>query len=245
MRRPDFRAQLDTLIERGVSIHLGSLGALAAMLLQAPIIGGFIGLAWKGQEPVAQTHFVMSVAALWMGCLNACTAIVHERAVYERERMFDLDVRAYLLSKLAVLCAVGVAQSVLLLAAQGWLMHLKESPLSLALTFLALASAGISASGLGLLVSACARTAYGAVVSVPILLVPQILFSELVLQANVQSGLPRTLERLTITKWCAKALGDAAGGIDWGVQLGSHAALAAGLAAFLALAYAKLRIDEL
>ena len=39
MSAPAFRGQLDILIDRNLAIHWGGLGALAAMLLQAPIIG--------------------------------------------------------------------------------------------------------------------------------------------------------------------------------------------------------------
>ena len=99
MVRPGFRRQLDILVDRAIAVHLGSLGTLLMMLAQAPIIGWFIGLAWRGQEAVPQTYFIMSVAALWMGCMNACTAIVVERPIFLRERMFDLDIQSYLLSK--------------------------------------------------------------------------------------------------------------------------------------------------
>lgn len=244
MARPAFRRQLDILVDRNVAIHWGSFGTVSLMLLQAPIIGGFIGLAWKGQEPAAQTHFVMAVAALWMGCMNATTSVVQERAVYMRERMFELDLGAYLLSKLAVLAVIGAVQAILLLAAQGRLMHLKESFGAQALTFLIMAATDVAAAGLGLLISTMAKTSYGAVVAVPILLIPQVLFSKVILQGNIDKGVPAALEKLTLTKWCYDALSDLQGGATWSTQLGSLAALAVGLSAFLTLAYLKLWSED-
>jgi len=172
MSRPGFRRQLDLLTGRQLAVYSGSSGTLLLMLLQAPLIGYFIGLAWRSQEAVPQTYFIMALAAVWMGCMNACTAIVQERQVFSRERMFDLDIRSYLLSKMSVLCVVCGLHSALLLAAQGPLMHLKDSVFAQGLLFLALAATAVAASGLGLLISAFARTSHGAAVAVPILLIP-------------------------------------------------------------------------
>ncbi len=244
MARPGFRRQLDILVDRNLAIHAGAFSTALLMLLQAPVIGGFIGLAWKGQEPVPQTYFVMAVAALWMGCMNATTSVVQERAVYMRERMFELDLAAYLLSKLAVLAVLGAVQTVLLLAAQGRLMHLKESLGPLTLAFLVMAATNIASAGLGLLISCVAKTSYGAVVAVPILLIPQVLFSKIILQGNIDKGVPSVLEKLTLTKWCYDALVNIQDGAAWSTQLGSLAALTGGLGAFMALAYLKLWAED-
>lgn len=242
--RPGFRTQFDALVGRGLAVRAGAFGTLATLLLQAPLIGGFIGIAWKGEEPAAATYFVMSVAAMWMGCLNACTEIVSERAVYERERMFRLDIRAYLLSKAAVLACLSGLQAALLLLAQGQLMSMKTVLTAQFLSWLALTATGTAAAGLGLLVSACSRSPYSAVVTVPILLIPQVVFSEVLLQANIRKYWPSTIEAMTLTKWCFKALFDLRDEVEWLVQLKSLAALAAFGTLFLALAAAKLRWDD-
>lgn len=242
--RPDFRRQLDILIDRNLAVHWGSSGTLAVMLGQAPVIGYFIGVAWRGQEPLPATYFVMAVAALWMGCMNACTAVVQERPVYDRERMFDLDVRAYLASKLAVLAAIAVLQTLLLLFVQGRWMHLVGGAPRLLLLFTTLALADLAAAGLGLVVSCCSRTSFGAVVMVPLLLIPQVLFSKLILGGNVEGGVPGAVEKLTITKWAYEALTDLHTGATWAGQLKSVAALSAILAVCAALSWLKLRWDD-
>jgi len=244
MARPGFRRQLDILVDRAIAVHIGSLGTLLMMLAQAPIIGYFIGLAWRDQEAVPQTYFIMSVAALWMGCMNACTAIVVERPIFLRERMFDLDIRSYLLSKLCVFSVVCAVQTVLLLAVQGHLMHLKDSWGALFLVFLSLAWTGIASCGLGLLVSAVARSAYGAVAAVPIILIPQAIFSKVLLQDNIDKGAPSFIEKLTLTKWCYEALVDVHNGAHFLDQLKSLGALALGLALFLALAAGALSLAK-
>lgn len=242
--RPGFRRQLDILIDRNLAIHSGSAGTLGVMLGQAPVIGYFIGVAWRGQEPQPATYFVMAVASLWMGCMNACTAVVQERAVYDRERMFELDIRAYLASKLAVLTGIGLLQTLLLLLVQGRWMHLPAGPGRLVVLFGALAAANLASAGLGLLVSCCAKSSFGAVVMVPLLLIPQILFSRLILGSNVEGGVPGAVEKVTITKWAYESLVDLHAGAAWGTQLESFAALSAILAACVSLAWLKLRVDD-
>lgn len=244
MPRPRFKAQLDILTDRTLAIQAGSAGTLLALLCQAPAIGAFIGLAWRDAEPTAPAHFVMTIAALWMGCMNSCTAIVQERAVFDRERMFDLDIRAYLLSKMAVLSALAAVQTVLLMVAAGQLMHMPSSWLSRALYFAALSATGMAASALGLAVSAFAKTSQGAVIAVPILLIPQVIFSKLLLAAALDSSVPKTIHRLTLTKWCYDALETAGNDIKWLDQSAAWLVPSLWAAALLSLAAAKLRWDD-
>lgn len=244
MARPGFKEQLEVLTDRTLAVHAGSFGTMLLLAAQAPAIGLCVGLAWRDGTPTAATHFVLSVAAVWMGCMNACTAVVQERAVFDRERMFDLDIRAYLLSKGVVLAALGLVQSALMMLAAGKLMHLPSGPAALTLTFLALSLTSAAASALGLLISVTARSAQGAVVIVPIVLIPQVVFSELLLQEAVTRPVPELIHRLTLTKWCYDALENAPKSVEWGLQFGAWAALAAWTAAFLALAALKLRLDD-
>ena len=242
--RPGFKEQLDVLVSRQIAIQFGSMGTLLLMLVQAPIIGYFIGLAWRGQEAAPSTYFIMSVAAVWMGCMNACTAIVQERRIYMRERMFSLDIWSYLLSKLSVLSVIGGLQCVLLLAVQGRLMYLKESLLAHVLFFLILFMTCTAACGLGLLISSVAGTSHGAVVAVPILLLPQAIFSEVLLQQNIKNAVPSAIEKLTLTKWCYGALVNVHQGAEFLAQAKDLLALAVFLGLFLALAALKLKFDE-
>lgn len=242
--RSVFSVQFDALVGRTLAVRAGAFGTLGMLLIQAPVIGGFIGLAWQGEEAAPATYFIMSVAALWMGCLNACTEIVSERAVFERERMFQLDIRAYLLSKAVVLAGLSGLQAGLLLLAQGQLMHLKTGLLIQFLAWLMLTATGTAAAGLGLLISSFSRSAYGAVVTVPILLIPQVVFSEILLQSNIDKMWPSRIEALTLTKWCYEALFDLRDGVEWLVQLKSLTVLLVFGAGFLALSAVKLRWDD-
>ena len=246
MARPGFKSQLGTLLDRTIAIHLGSPGTLLILLLQPPLVGVILGAGWSNQEAVPATYLCMAIAAVYIGCMNAATAIVRERAVFNRERMFCLNIWAYLLSKTTILSVVCAVQMVLLLVAQARLMHMPTGVGANLLMFAALTATAISATGLGLAISAFSRSTYMAVILVPVLLIPQIVFSRVVLgESGVAKQIPSVVEKITITKWGFEAL-ETAGKMDtdeW-IFLRGAAILALQLCIFLMIAAFKLKADE-
>jgi len=73
----------------------------AIMLLQAPIIAILICLIFD--EISSGVLFMIAISSIWLGTQNAAREIVSEKAIYKRERMFNLDIFPYLLSKITVL----------------------------------------------------------------------------------------------------------------------------------------------
>ena len=71
----------------------------------------------------------------------------------------------------------------------------------LPLELLALFGASLAGTGLGLLVSALASTQERAVFAVPLLLLPQILFSELAIPDTLYSDVVATVEKLMPVHW--------------------------------------------
>lgn len=245
MGRPGFKAQLGTLLDRTIAIQLGSMSTLVILLAQPPLVGLILGAGWSNQEATAATFLCMAIAAVYIGCMNAATAIVRERAVFNRERMFDLSIWAYLLSKSVVLSVVCAVQMVLLLVAQAHLMHLPGVGTKI-LMFFALWLTAMSATGLGLAISAFSRNTYMAVILVPVLLIPQIVFSEVVLgESGIAKQVPSIVENFTLTKWGFQALKTSAeSNTDEWVFISGAAILLAQLCAFLVVAALKLKTDE-
>ena len=245
MARPGFKSQLGTLLDRTIAIHLGSMSTLAILLLQPPLVGLILGAGWSNQEATPATFLCMAIAAVYIGCMNAATAIVRERAVFNRERMFCLSIWAYLLSKTVILSVVCAVQMVLLLVAQSHLMHLPGVGTKL-LMFVALWLTALAATGLGLAISAFSRNTYMAVILVPVLLIPQIVFSRVVLgETGIDKQIPSVVEKITLTKWGFQALETASKtDTDEWMFLSGMAILVAQLCAFLIVAALKLKTDE-
>ena len=121
-----------------------------------------------------------------------------ERAILERERFFGLSLSAYVGSKVGVLAALGLIQVVLLLGAVEWHLALRGN---LFLQLLALWGASLCGTGLGLAVSAVSERQERAVGAVPLLLLPQILFSEVAIPRDTFGRAVDLGEEIMPARW--------------------------------------------
>jgi len=202
------RPQSHILAARYRDSMIGDKGGLFLILAQAPFIGWLCAVVWGSIESdTPALYFVLCLAAVWFGCINACREIVKERAILERERLFGLSPRAYVASKVWVLGALGAVQVVLLQGTVEWHLQLR-GPMPLEL--LALWGASVAGTGLGLLVSALATTQERAVFAVPLLLLPQILFSELAIPNNLYSDVVAAMEKAMPVHWAFRVFEESA-----------------------------------
>jgi ABC transport system ATP-binding/permease protein len=163
---------LPILLQRQITIFRADIKNLIMVLAQPIIIGALV--AWATDD-AALTQFYVYVSTLWFGSSNSAQEIVRELAIYRRERLVGLSRSAYLASKFLWLGGLTVFQSLLLYA---WIallrlgFHGAVQWQLIGLILLALASTGI-----GLTISAFARSAVQAIMLVPLFLIPQIVFS--------------------------------------------------------------------
>lgn len=194
------RAQARVLAARYRDCLLGDTGGVLLLLAQAPLIGWLCTVVWGSIDEATPTlYFVLCLSAVWFGCINASREIVKERAIFERERLFGLRPGAYVLSKLQVLAGLGALQVVLLQGTVEWRLMQLRGPMGLEL--LALFGASVAGTGLGLLVSALAGTQERAVFAVPLLILPQILFSPLALPEGMFGGVVAGVEKVMPVYW--------------------------------------------
>ncbi|MCP4503246.1 MAG: ABC transporter permease [Deltaproteobacteria bacterium] len=193
------KRQLPILSWRYFDTLRGDVPSLLLLVLQAPLIGYFCALVWGSVEKdTPSLYFVLSLSAMWFGCITACREVVKERAIVERERFFGLSISAYIGSKIVVLSCIGAVQVLLLDGVVEWHLNLKGS---MPIQLFALWLASMSGVGLGLLVSAVASTQERAVFAVPLLILPQILFSELAIPKEYFSDVVATVEKGMPVRW--------------------------------------------
>jgi ABC-type multidrug transport system ATPase subunit/pSer/pThr/pTyr-binding forkhead associated (FHA) protein len=192
---------------------------LLVLILQAPIIGGVLALVAKDKifEPGArpfgdaqQVLFMLSIAAVWLGTSNAAREITKETPIYLRERLVNLQVFPYMMSKVAILTLLCLLQSLLLIGivllrtgvpTQGAML-----PAVLEL-FIGVWLATMGGLAMGLLVSSLASNTDKAISIVPIILIPQIILAGVIFEL---SGPSKVLSYATITKWSLDSLGTSA-----------------------------------
>lgn len=213
----------------------GDFGGTFILLAQAPLIGWLCTVVWGSIErDTPALYFVLCLTAVWFGCINACREIVKERRIHERERLFGVRGRDEVLSKAAVLAAIGAVQVVLLQGTVEWQLQLRGP---MGLEMLALFGASLAGTGLGLTVSALASTQERAVFAVPLLLLPQILFSELAIPDTLYSDVVAAAEKVMPVHWAFRVFEESAAvEPSWLSVAGSLAVLFAMACALILLA---------
>ncbi len=153
-----------------------------------------------------QVLFVFTCASLWVGLSSSLQEIVKESAIYLRERLINLQIPAYLGSKFTVLAALAIIQTFLILITitTGFKSPTPDLiPWQLGIfinTFLTLTAS----FSLGLLVSAAVINSSQANSALPLLLLPQIIFSGVLFKLQ---GLGATISGLMLSRWAIGAYG--------------------------------------
>jgi ABC-type multidrug transport system ATPase subunit len=183
--RGSFADQCITLVRRSCRIKLADRWNTAILLIQAPIVALILILvfgeharqtltvdSWaQTTNASAMTVFLTALSALWFGCSNAVREIVGEWAVYRRERMVNLNLAAYVLSKLIVGAFFCMIQCAILVVGTRWGCGLHGPLFSSFLVTMLVACTGLA---LGLLLSAVARTTEVALGMLPLVLIPMV-----------------------------------------------------------------------
>jgi hypothetical protein len=123
--------------------------------------------------------FFLVVAAIWFGTSNAAREIVSERAIYLRERMVNLGLLNYVLSKYLLLAFFCLIQCTVLLAIVFFMLGFHGGPTAFLQQLGALVATSLSAVALGLLLSTIVDSSEAAMALTPIALIPQVVLGGL------------------------------------------------------------------
>ncbi len=247
--------QLRLLFSRYFLVKVRDVGGTLIMLLQAPIIGALLAVVFGGQkeavpgwcmgavqalapgQPVkliatadnTPAIFFLVVSAVWFGTSNAAREIVSERAIYMRERMVNLGLFNYVLSKYLLLAVFCVIQCTCLLAIVFFALGLPGGGHAFGLMLGALVATSLSAVALGLLLSTIVASSEAAMALTPIALIPQVILAGLLVPMSsapkyikaVMQGIPARwgFEAAIAPNRIALANDEA-----WAIELGNTAA---------------------
>ena len=202
-RRPtvtDALGQWLTLARRYMEVLSRDKFNLLILFGQAPIIAFLTYLVVASDAPRDFPYFMLALVAVWFGTSVSAREIIRERAVYNRERMVNLGLLPYVGSKLFVLSLIVGLQCLLLFGTLKLfhftgMMKLPGNALAQLLVMILTGMVGIA---LGLFVSAIVKTSEMATSLVPLILIPQILFSGLV---GVPQGISKAVGTIMPATW--------------------------------------------
>lgn len=192
------------LADRYLEMVLSDWKNTLLLLVQAPLLAGMAVAVWGNIDQANNSlYFVMVLSCIWLGCMDACREIVKERALFLRERMYNLEVGAYLYSKLRVLLLLNIVQVVTYSAiVYKWL----DVRVAIGWLILALLAVTVCGTCLGLLISAVAKRSDYAVGMVPLVILPQILFSEFAISKDSFSGASEYVYEAMPSRWAYESL---------------------------------------
>jgi ABC-type multidrug transport system ATPase subunit/pSer/pThr/pTyr-binding forkhead associated (FHA) protein/ABC-type multidrug transport system permease subunit len=191
----------------GISLITLTLGKQAPLIIPESL--NFNEVA-KAAPLALKVLFVFTCASVWVGLSSSLQEIVKEIPIYLRERLVNLRLGAYLLSKVVVLGGLALVQSFLITLVIALRFASPESylmPWFLGVyitTFLTL----FASLNLGLMVSACVKNSSQANSILPIILLPQIIFSGVLF--NIEKG-ANYLAWLMLSRWSIGAYGTLVG----------------------------------
>ena len=193
--------QLQVFFTRDVLTKLSNKQYMAINLLEAPLLAAFIAYLVKfyavhnvktpeytfyQNENIPVFYFMSVVVVLFFGLTMSAEEIFRDRRILKRERFLHLSKGSYLNSKILIMFMFSAFQTLTFLIIGNMIL---EIPLSEFRYWLILFSCSCFANMLGLNISASFNSAVTIYILIPILLIPQLLLSGVVV--NFEKFNPR------------------------------------------------------
>lgn len=162
-------------------------------LLEAPLLAGVLAFFLKffkdtgaGQlyvfrenDNLPQFLFISVVVALFLGLTVSAEEMIRDRRMVRREKFMDLSRASYLISKVSIMFIISAVQTLLFVLLGNWILEIKGMGLTY---WLVLFSTACFANLLGLNVSATFNSAKVIYILIPVLIIPQLLFSGVIVK---------------------------------------------------------------
>ena len=149
----------------------------------------------------------MGCASIWLGLLNSVQEICKEKVILQKEHMADLKLSAYLLSKFIVQGILAFIQATLVVLVFQKIVGQSEYNILVdsywdiqIICFLSI----LSAASLGLFISSLVKNSNIAMSIIPLLLVPQLLFSGILFKLE---GATEAVSNVVLCRWSVEGLG--------------------------------------
>lgn len=182
-RRPSLFHQLRVLTRRYWVVKSRDRTAVWVLGIQPPFLAAVMALVFP--KPTPSMLFMLTLCCLWFGMSAAVRELISDRVLWNRERRVGVGVVPYVGSKVLVLGAIAALQCAFLAAVSwGW-FSLGDRGFPV-LPLMATASlTGLCGMSLGLAISAVMSSSEAAVGALPLLLIPQITFSGLLIRLTM------------------------------------------------------------
>jgi hypothetical protein len=164
---------------------------------------------FRESENLPQYLFISVIVALFLGLTVSAEEIIRDRKILKREEFLNLSRRSYLTSKIGIMFAISAIQMGLYVLIGNSILDIRGMAVSY---WLVLFSTSCFANLLGLNISASFNSAKVIYILIPILIIPQLLFSGVIVKFDKlypafasQKGVP-FIGNIMASRWAYEAL---------------------------------------
>ncbi len=217
-KKPGALKQFAIFLHRNIMTKVTNVQYLTITLLEAPVLAVICSFLTRFAPPEGYTvmnnknlvsYFFMAViVATFTGMSGSAEEIIKDRALLKRERFLNLSYGSYIWSKIIYMVGISLIQTLLFILVGNTIMGLH----GLFWTWwLILFATAMLASLTGLLLSQCLNSVVAIYISIPMLLIPQILLCGLVvsfsdLTPKSTTGNVPVIGDLIPSRWSYEAL---------------------------------------
>ena len=186
LKKPGKLGQFLIFLRRNIKTKITNIQYLCIALLEAPILAVICAMLTRYAPPEGYTvmdnknlvsYFFMAViVATFIGMSGSAEEIFKDRALLKREKFLQLSYGSYIWSKIIFMAGVSLIQTFLFILIGNTIMGLGL----FGIWWLILFATAFLANLTGLILSQCLSSIVSIYISIPILLIPQILLCGLV-----------------------------------------------------------------
>jgi hypothetical protein len=217
-KKPGVLHQFAIQLQRNFSTKITNLQYLLITLLEAPLLAAVCaylthyapneGYSVMDNKNLVSYLFMAVIVAIFIGMSGSAEEIIKDRALLKREKFLSLSYASYISSKIVFMAGVTLLQTLLFVGIGNLIMEIHDVFFVWwGLLFLA----AFLSSLIGLLLSQCLNSVVAIYISIPILLIPQILLCGLVvnfsdLTPNSTTGNVPVVGDVIPSRWAYEAL---------------------------------------
>lgn len=221
---PNKLKQFRVFVTRDVLSKLSNKQYMSINFLEAPLLGFIlafmvrfyntdisnkVGYIYRENENMTAYLFMSVVVSLFIGMMVSAEEIIKDRKILKREKFLNLSRGSYLFSKVMILFTLSAIQMIMFIAVGNSLLEIKGMYFDY---WFVLFTTACCANILGLNISASFNSAITVYILIPILLIPQLLLSGVIVPFDKLNPILTTPKNVPIagevmtSRWAFEAL---------------------------------------
>ena len=196
--------QTRALLARYAKVKLRDRTGIAVLAAQPPLLALVMWVVFP--RPTTALMFMLTLSCLWFGMSASVRELISDRVIWLRERRIGVGVLPYLCSKVVVLGVLATLQCLSFTGLLYLVLDIGSYGFDLLQLGLVCTLTGLVGMSLGLLVSAAWTSSEAAVGTLPLLLIPQITFSSIMVSVRSMGELAQLCSWFTVQRYAFDAV---------------------------------------